>query len=61
MCPSWPGISPALVFVYFFFYNILLTYVGHLLVKQYFTKVYRTSLGSNKMFLITTSSLARRF
>ena len=39
-----------LVFVYFFIYNILLTYVGHLLLKQYFTKVYRTSSGSNKMF-----------
>ena len=47
-----------LVFVYFFLYNILLTYAGHLLLKQYFTKVYRTSSGSNKMFLITTSGLA---
>ena len=47
-----------LVFVYFFIYNILLTYVGHLLLKQYFTKVYRTSSGSNKMFLIATSDSA---
>ena len=47
-----------LVFVYFFLYNILLTYAGHLLLKQYFTKVYRTSSGSNKMFLITTSGPA---
>ena len=45
-----------LVFVYFFIYNILLTYLGHLLVKKFFTSVYRTSSGSNKVFLITTSS-----
>lgn len=30
-----------LVFVFFFVYNVLLTYVGHLLLKQYFIKVYR--------------------
>ena len=49
-----------LVFVYFFIYNIVLTYIGHLLLKQYFTKIYRTSSGSNKMFLITTSDSARQ-
>ncbi len=44
-----------LVFVYFFFYNIVLTYLGHLLLKKYFTSIYRTSSSSNKMFVITTS------
>lgn len=47
-----------LVFVYFFFYNILLTYLGHLLLKRYFTSVYRTSSSSNKMLVITTSEYA---
>lgn len=44
-----------LMFGYFFCYNILLTYLGHLLLKKYFTSVYRTSSGSSKVFLITTS------
>lgn len=47
-----------LVFVYFFFYNIVLTYAVHLLLKHYFTKIYRRSSGSNKMFLITTADAA---
>ena len=47
-----------LVFVYFFFYNILLTYLGHLLLKRYFTKIYRTGSSSNKVFVITTSDYA---
>ena len=47
-----------LMFGYFFCYNILLTYLGHLLLKKYFTSVYRTSSGSNKVFLITTSAYA---
>lgn len=47
-----------LVFVYFFFYNIALTYATHLLVKKYFTSFYRTSSSSNKVFVITTSSYA---
>lgn len=47
-----------LVFVYFFIYNILLTYVGHLLLKRYFTTVYRRSSSSNKMFVITVSPYA---
>ena len=49
-----------LVFVYFFIYNILLTYVGHLLMKQFFIRIYRKSSGSNKMFVITTSESAPR-
>ncbi|MCI8333531.1 MAG: sugar transferase [Lachnospiraceae bacterium] len=47
-----------LVFVYFFFYNIILTYLGHLILKKYFTNVYRTSSSSNKMFVITSTSHA---
>ncbi len=47
-----------LVYVYFFIYNILLTYIGHLLMKKYFTSVYRKSSSSNKMFIITGSSYA---
>ncbi len=49
-----------LVFVYFFIYNILLTYTGHLLLKQYFTQIYRKSSGSDKMFIITTSDSAHQ-
>ncbi len=44
-----------LVYGYFFVYNVLLTYIGHLLLKKYFTSVYRKSSSSNKVFLITTS------
>lgn len=47
-----------LVFLYFFFYNIILTYGGHLLLKKYFTSVYRKSPISDKMFIITTSDHA---
>lgn len=47
-----------LMFGYFFCYNIVLTYLGHLLLKKYFTSVYRTSSSSNKVFLITTSVFA---
>lgn len=47
-----------LVFGYFFFYNIILTYLGHLLLKKYFISVYRKSSGSNKVFVITTSDQA---
>ena len=49
-----------LVFVYFFIYNIILTYIGHLLLKQYFTRIYRKSSGSNKMFIITISESAQQ-
>lgn len=49
-----------LVFVFFFVYNVLLTYIGHLLLKQYFIKVYRKSSISNKLFLITTSDYAEQ-
>lgn len=48
-----------LVFVFFFLYNTALTYFGHLLLKRFFTSVYRTSASSNKMLVITTSDYAR--
>lgn len=49
-----------LVFVFFFIYNTILTYIGHLLLKQYFVKIYRTSSSSNKLFLITYSDYAEQ-
>lgn len=49
-----------LVFVFFFIYNTILTYIGHLLLKQYFVKIYRTSSSSNKLFLITFSDYAEQ-
>lgn len=49
-----------LVFVFFFVYNTILTYIGHLLLKQYFVKIYRTSSSSNKLFLITFSDYAKQ-
>ena len=47
-----------LFFVNFCAYNILRTYLGHLLIKKYFTSVYRVSSSSNKVFVITTSDYA---
>ncbi len=47
-----------LVFIYFFVYNICFTYVGHLLLKKFFVSVYRNSVNSNKLIVITTSPLA---
>lgn len=47
-----------LMFGYFFCYNIVFTYLGHLLLKKYFFSVYRTSSSSNKVFLVTTSAYA---
>lgn len=49
-----------LMFGYFFCYNIFLTYLGHLLLKKYFTSVYRTSSSSSKVLLITTSDYAEQ-
>lgn len=49
-----------LVFVFFFLYNIILTYIGHLLMKQYFTSVYRRSPSSNKMYILTVSDYAEQ-
>lgn len=47
-----------LIFLYFFLINVALTYVSHLLLKKYFTTVYRTSASSNKVFVITTEDQA---
>ena len=49
-----------LVFVLFFLYNVILTYIGHLLMKQYFTSVYRRSPSSNKMYILTVSDYAEQ-
>ena len=45
-----------LAFLYFFFYNTCLTYLGHLLLKKFFTSVYRNSSNSNKLIVISTSA-----
>ncbi|MEH2956002.1 sugar transferase [Candidatus Merdisoma sp. JLR.KK011] len=45
-----------LIFFYFFIYNVLLTYLCHLLVKQYFIRIYRNSSSSNKLIVITTNN-----
>ena len=49
-----------LVFVLFFLYNVILTYIGHLLMKQYFTRIYRRSPSSNKMYIVTVSDYAEQ-
>ena len=47
-----------LVVFYFFIYNIILTYVSHLLVKKFFISYYRNSSSSNKVLVITTQEYA---
>ena len=47
-----------LIFFYFFVYNIIITYLAHLLLKHYFIKIYRNSTSSNKVIVITTSAQA---
>lgn len=49
-----------LIFFYFFIYNTLLTYVCHLLVKQYFIRIYRNSSSSNKLIVITTNAYGEK-
>lgn len=49
-----------LIFLYFFIYNTLLTYVCHLLIKRYFTTIYRSSSSSNKLIVITTSAYSEK-
>lgn len=46
-----------LVFGCFFLYNIVFTYIGHLIIKRFLDKYYRNSYGSNKTLIITTSDL----
>ena len=43
-----------LVFSYFITIDILLTYGGHMLLKQYMIKVYRKSKYSNRMLVVAT-------
>ena len=49
-----------LIFFYFFIYNTLSTYICHLLIKQYFTRIYRNSSSSNKLIVITTDTHAEK-
>ncbi len=44
-----------LVFGYFAIVNTVITYLMHLLVKQYLLKIYRTSKYSNRMLIATTA------
>ena len=44
-----------LVFGYFAIANTVITYLIHLLVKQYLLKIYRTSKYSNRMLIATTA------
>ncbi len=43
-----------LVFSYFIGINTVLTYIGHLLLKQYMTKVFRKSKYSNRLLVVAT-------
>lgn len=49
-----------LIFFYFFIYNTLLTYFCHLLIKQYFIRIYRNSSSSNKLIVITTDAYGEK-
>lgn len=48
-----------LVFVYFMIYNLILTYLFHLAVKYFLTRVYMQSSSSYKMMVITDSFYAK--
>lgn len=47
-----------LAVLYFFLYNIAVTYVSHLLLKKFFVSIYRSSMSSNKVLVITTGEHA---
>ncbi len=47
-----------LVFTYFIVINTVLTYICHLLLKQYMIKIYRKSKYSSRLLLVTTRSQA---
>lgn len=49
-----------LVFFYFFLYNVCFTYLGHLLLKKFFTSVYRNSANSNKLIVLCTSQAVEK-
>lgn len=44
-----------LVYGYFLIINIILTYIGRILFKQYMVRVFKTSKYSNRLLLVTTS------
>lgn len=44
-----------LVYGYFLTINIILTYIGRILFKQYMVRVFKTSKYSNRLLLVTTS------
>lgn len=44
-----------LVYGYFIIINVLLTFIGRTLLKQYMVKVYKTSKYSNRLLIVTTS------
>lgn len=44
-----------LVYVYFLASNVFLTYIAHILFKQFMTKVFKTSKYSNRLLLVTDS------
>ena len=48
------AILSRLVFSYFIAIDIILTYAGHLLLKQYMVKIYRKSKYSNRMLVVAT-------
>lgn len=48
-----------LVFGYFIVINTVLTYIGHVLLKQYMIKVYKQSKYSNRLLLVTTQDRIR--
>lgn len=47
-----------LAFAYFLIYNLIFTYLFHLLAKQFFTKIYMKSSNSYKMMVITEKPYA---
>lgn len=44
-----------LAFLYFVLYNLIITYLFHILVKLFLVRIYMRSKGSSKMMLVTTS------
>jgi len=49
-----------LIFVYFAIFNVLFTYVFHILFKKYMLVYYRKSNNSNKVMVITNSEKAEK-
>lgn len=49
-----------LIFAYFAVFNVILTYIFHILFKKYMLLYYRKSNNSNKVMVITTSGKAEK-